>query len=129
MYNSEESITYHSLSCDHPLCVSDNNLFKCVNQQIVYDVSYSSGARRKGVASLESFTIRVGNRAYLVQNMLFECFDDTHNPQFERTGELSRIMGFSLSPDSLPSQLMDLIKDDSHIAFPLPLRTCLFPNL
>ncbi|XP_044463074.1 aspartic proteinase nepenthesin-1-like [Mangifera indica] len=127
IYDPLGSSSYRKLSCDHPLCVGDNNFFKCVDQKCVYDVSYGGGARTKGVASWESFTIGAGNRVYLVQNMLFGCSDDTHNPNFERT-QLSGIMGFSLSPDSLPSQLMDQIGGRFSYCFPPFLEDGNFPR-
>lgn len=129
MYDSRASSTYRKLPCDHPLCVGDNNLYKCVDQQCVYDISYGNGeVTTKGVASLESFTVRAGNRASLVQNLIFGCSDDTKNALFEQRGVISGIMGFSLSPDSIVSQLADQIVKRFSYCFPPFTEEVNFPR-
>ncbi|XP_031257963.1 aspartic proteinase nepenthesin-2-like [Pistacia vera] len=119
MYDSLASSTYRKLSCDHPLCVGDNNLYRCVDQQCVYDVSYGNGeVNTKGVASLESFTVGDGDRVNVVRNLIFGCSDDSRHPNFQTNGVISGIMGFNRSPDSLASQLADPIGKRFSYCFP-----------
>ncbi|KAK1582862.1 hypothetical protein Q3G72_018975 [Acer saccharum] len=92
------------------LCQGESNLYRCVNDQCVYTISYGGGSKTKGIASLESFTFA---NSRVVDNMIFGCSNDNQNIQFAQPGDggaISGIMGLSFSPDSLVSQLSTEIK-------------------
>lgn len=129
MYDSLASTTYRKLPCNHPLCAGDKKIYECVNQQCVYDVSYGAGdVSTRGVSSLESFTVGLNDKPYVIQNLVFGCSDDTEIPVFEERGVLSGIMGFSLSPDSIVSQLSDQTGKRFSYCFPPFTQEVNFPR-
>ncbi|KAF5478854.1 hypothetical protein F2P56_005383 [Juglans regia] len=108
IYNSRASITYRKLPCNHPLCQGDNAHYQCVNGECVYDLGYLGGASTKGVASFETFKVPVDeSNAKYIYNVIFGCSNDNQGMQFVKNGVISRVLGLSLSPDSLVSQTLD----------------------
>lgn len=115
IFDPRISTTYSKLPCDHPL---RQVLYKCVNDQCVHDVSYGGSSeqvqgRTKGVASFERFTFLTTEGSPIsTDNITFGCSNDDEN--FEKhlgySHNIGGIMGMSLSPDSLVSQLGDGIQ-------------------
>ncbi|XP_007212353.1 aspartic proteinase nepenthesin-2 [Prunus persica] len=101
-----QSSTYRRLPCDHPLCHGDLPLYQCVNDECVYNIGYGGGSSTRGVVSYETFTFPL-DATRTIDNMIFGCSNDNRNIQFSIHGVISGIMGLSLSPDSLVSQLAD----------------------
>lgn len=111
IYDSQASPTYHKLPCSHELCQGDYRRFDCVENECVYDIRYGvvtspNSPRTKGVASFESFqfTIDDVHGTRVVDDMIFGCSNDNTNFEFSG-GQVSGILGLSLAPDSLGSQL------------------------
>ncbi|KAM1952699.1 hypothetical protein ACFX15_007143 [Malus domestica] len=106
IFDSTTSSTYRKLPCDHPLCSGANPLYQCVNNECVYNIGYGGGATTRGVASFETFTFPTD----IAENVIFGCSKENRNIQFSKSGYISGVMGLSLSPDSLVTQLADKTK-------------------
>ncbi|KAJ4726116.1 aspartic proteinase nepenthesin-1-like [Melia azedarach] len=66
----------------------------------------------KGIASLESFTFSPDSGPItIINSILSGCSNDNQNFVFAKTGLVSGVSGFSLSPASLASQLFQQITD------------------
>ncbi|XWS51912.1 hypothetical protein CRYUN_Cryun11dG0022500 [Craigia yunnanensis] len=110
IYDSQTSTSYHKLPCTHELCQGDNRRYKCYNNECVYNIRYGvasrpNSPRTKGVASFESFQFPVDNvHTRVIDDMIFGCSFDNQNFDFSN-GQISGILGLSLAPDALASQL------------------------
>lgn len=101
------STTYTKLPCAHPIC---RQLYQCVNGECVYNQRYGGGSVTKGFVSVETFTFPFNtNQTRSVKNVVFGCSNDNQNFSFSGTGRISGILGLGPYPDSLPSQLKNLI--------------------
>lgn len=123
IYDSTASISYRKLPCNHPLCQGDSALYQCVDGECVYHYEYGSGETTKGIASLDTFELLVGDQTTteFIPDIIFGCSKESHFPQFAQNGVISGILGLNLSPDSLVSQLFD--DEDrrfSHCFVPFP---------
>lgn len=109
MFDSRQSSTYHKLPCSHPFCQGDRALYKCVNDDCVYNINYGGGGSTAGIASMERFTFPVDlATTRQIDQIIFGCAKYSQNIQFAKSGIISGILGMSLSPDSLASQLSDV---------------------
>ncbi|XVE80324.1 hypothetical protein DITRI_Ditri14bG0130800 [Diplodiscus trichospermus] len=110
IYDSRASTSYRKLPCTHELCQGENRRFNCYNNECVYNIRYGADSspkspRTKGVASFESFQFPVDDlHTRVIDDMIFGCSFDNQNFDFS-DGETSGILGLSLAPDSLGSQL------------------------
>ncbi|XP_018810196.2 aspartic proteinase nepenthesin-2-like [Juglans regia] len=123
IYDSTASISYRKLPCSHPLCQGDSALYQCLNGECVYHYGYGSGEATKGIASLDTFEILVGDQTTteFIPDVIFGCSKESNFPQFAKNGVISGILGLNLSPDSLVNQLFD--DEDrrfSHCFLPFP---------
>ncbi|XP_015898713.3 aspartic proteinase nepenthesin-2-like [Ziziphus jujuba] len=101
------SATYRKLPCAHPIC---RQLYQCVKNECVYNQRYGGGSVTKGLASVETFAFPFNsNQTRSVGNIVFGCSNDNQNFTFSGTGRISGILGLGPYPDSLPSQLRNLI--------------------
>ncbi|XP_004297903.1 PREDICTED: aspartic proteinase nepenthesin-2-like [Fragaria vesca subsp. vesca] len=106
MFDSSKSSTYQKLPCSHPFCQGDHPLYQCVSNECVYNINYGGGASTAGIASIETFTFPVDTATTVrLGPVVFGCSKYTKNVQFAKGGAISGILGLSLSPDSLASQL------------------------
>ncbi|XP_061990852.1 aspartic proteinase nepenthesin-1-like [Rosa rugosa] len=109
MFDSSKSSTYQKLPCSHRFCQGDRPLYKCVNDECVYNINYGGGASTAGIASMETFTFPVDTATTTrIGQIVFGCSKYSRNVQFAKGGVISGVMGLSLSPDSLASQLSDV---------------------
>ncbi|XP_052483883.1 aspartic proteinase nepenthesin-2-like [Gossypium raimondii] len=89
---------------------SENNRFRCYNNECVYNIQYGATSRRnsartKGVASFEAFQFPVDTvHTTVINDMIFGCSNDNPNIDFAN-GQISGILGLSRGPDGLASQL------------------------
>ncbi|XP_022717681.1 aspartic proteinase nepenthesin-2-like [Durio zibethinus] len=110
IYDSRASTSYHKLPCTHELCQGDNRRYRCYHNKCLYNIRYgvdsrSNSPRTRGIASFESFQFPVDNvQTRIIEDMIFGCSFDNQNFDFSN-GQVSGILGLSLAPDALASQL------------------------
>ncbi|CAB4308175.1 unnamed protein product [Prunus armeniaca] len=108
IYDSRQSWSYRKLACNHPFCQGPRALYQCVNDECVYNINYGGGALTRGIASTEIFTFPFNITTTLrIADIVFGCSKDNRNIQFAKNGVISGVLGLSLNPDSLLSQLAD----------------------
>ncbi|KAL5802554.1 hypothetical protein ACOSQ4_030859 [Xanthoceras sorbifolium] len=94
------SSTYRKLPYDPLLCSGPIKLYTCVNGECICGVSYGGGS--SGYTKGQMVKVRK-----TINNIIFGCSNDNQNfATFQRNGQIFRIMGMDLSPDSLFRQLL-----------------------
>lgn len=127
IYDPRQSATYGRLPCNDPSC-ENNREFSCVNDVCVYDERYVNGASTKGIVSEDLFFFFPDS---IPEFLVFGCSDDNQGFHFGQNNRISGILGLSMSPLSLISQIGDDInhKFSYCLVYPLASSTLTFGDV
>ncbi|EXB50259.1 Aspartic proteinase nepenthesin-2 [Morus notabilis] len=113
IYDSLASLSYWKLPCSHFLCNNGPQArFQCVNDECIYTKSYADGSGpTNGIASVETFRFPLNdNTIQPLDGIVFGCSNDNANNFGYEDTPIAGILGLSLSPESLVTQLPDYVQ-------------------